>query len=74
MSTSFSSLPSSQNSRKRILRQARMGARPSPVIPAYEDAFGTLQAVGRYVESFNSSEPHIEFFQVLKSAWQTRGE
>ena len=74
MSTAFSSLPSNQNSRKRILRQARTGTRPSPVVPAYEDAFGAVQVVGRYVESFVSSEPHIEFFQVLKSAWQARGE
>jgi hypothetical protein len=68
MYDTYSTIPVNRNARKKHFRAARMGSRPSPVIPNIGDAAHAVSAAKAYKDGWesNTEKPAT----TIRSAWE----
>lgn len=69
--TTFSSVPANKNARRRLMRAARLGARPAPLAVDYGDAAKVVDAVRAYKDGWQTSAEPLSV--TVRAAWAGRG-
>lgn len=68
--TSFSSVPANVNARRRLMRAARLGMRPTASSIDYGDAMKAVDAVRAYKEGWQTSVASLS--ETVRTAWAAR--
>lgn len=72
LSSTYASMPVNISAKKKILRQARLGTRPTSRTSNAADAFLAVTAAQRYREAFVRDQANIDLFRVTAAAWAAR--
>jgi len=69
-SSTYHSVPVNRNARRRIMRTARLGARPAPSAPNVGDAVRAIDSVRAIVSGWDASTDPLP--TTVRTAWAAR--